>query len=162
MSFGDTKEVSPVSSTGFVRTPPGTIKGNNIQVEDYFSGISSGCFMQFMYTDRVYLEIVIPSSGNDLGGTMLTMVGQNFFPQCLLFANGSSIPIKKISSTLILCYLPSHSVGLLSLSIHCGDHSASKTYLVTTSPEVYHIEPSQIVLVGNRPQAAASVMIIGK
>jgi hypothetical protein len=162
LRFGKSEYVSPVSSTGMVTTPPSTFNSKNILVEAYVSGLPSACFTNFVYSDEAHLELVVPSAGNEQGGSQMTLIGRNFASHCELKAQDAPIPVMIVSSTLAVCTSPAHAAGSLTLSYDCGDHLSSTFYQVTKKPEVLFVEPSQLFLEGYEPETAKLVALTGQ
>ena len=112
LKFGNSAHVSPLSSTGIITTPPSTGGPESILVEAYVSGLPSACFTDFVYVGETRLESVIPSIGNEEGGTQLTLTGTNFASHCKMKAQNAPIPVIVLSSTIAVCTSPPLPCGL--------------------------------------------------
>jgi hypothetical protein len=82
----------------------------------------------YTYVARTTIGQISPNTGDDVGGTVVTITGTNFSSIARVTVGGSQAEFQPVSDTEITLTMPSHAAGPVTIAIETEDGNAEGTF----------------------------------
>jgi hypothetical protein len=129
-------------------TPAGTAN-TRVALQVAVSGqLSNGFAFDF---DPPQVSSIIPPNAPTAGGTVITIVGDNFGPDASVTIRSKPASCSTREKTMLVCTTPEDDPGAAELVVFAGSTSSQPMLFTYDSPAITYIEPSMLPAAGGVP-----------